>query len=1063
MAICPGCGEENPDRFRLCGFCGTPLQAELPAQEVRKTVTIVFSDLKDSTSLGERLDSESLREVISRYFEEMRAALERHGGRVEKYIGDAIMAVFGLPRSHEDDALRAVRAAYEMKLALAELNHELERRWGVTLQNRTGVNTGEVVAGDSVDAQRLVTGDAVNVAARLEQVAPALEVLLSQSTYRLVRHAVEVEPVEPLELKGKSERVHACRLVSVSSGVDASPDFHATPLVGRERELALLEGTFAAAVAEGHARLATVVGQAGLGKSRLVGELLDRVRDDAVTIRGRALAYGDGITFWPLLEAIREAAEIADHDRVEAAREKLALLAPAREDVVARVASAIGLSEQSFSIQELFWAIRELFQLLARDRPLVVLFEDLHWADPTFLDLVEHLADGVAGPLLLLCDGRPELLEARPAWHERAAALIELAPLNATESERMIENMLGETGLDAAARAHVVRAAEGNPLFVEQLLSMLIDDGVIELVDGRWHVRGDLGRLAIPPTIQTLLAARLDLLTREQRAVLDPAAVIGQLFPTAAVRALVPDGLAASLDGHLDALEGKQLVRAAGAHGGYDDAYRFQHGLIRDTAYEALLKRARANLHERFVDWAEPFNEERGRRAEFEEILGYHLEQAHRYLGELGPLDEHARELGARGAAKLASAGRRAFQRGDMRAAATLLRRAVALRSADDPERVRLLPTLAEALMEGADFTAAEALIDEVLAVVPQDDVRLRSEAMLTRLLVQHHVATDLGAWRAEVLAQAGAAIPELERLGAHAELAKAWRMMQYVYGPVCRWGEQVEVAQKALEHARLAGDRRLESRLVSSYAMGLCEGPTPVVEAIEEIAAILDGGLPDRQAEAMVRCLFAYLLAMNRDFDQAREQYLRGGSLFNDVGGGVLSNFATIAAARVELLAAQPAEAALKLQTAYDELGTIGERYYRPLVGALLAQALLLVGAIDQASTVVTEIEELADPDDTETQVLLRTARARVCASADALDLAVELAREAVELTAAADAPAMRAGALATLGEVLAAAELASDAEAALGEARALYERKGNRAAAAAVCLPAASPDRLS
>src|SRR5581483_5003941 len=491
-------------------------------------------------------------------------------------------------------------------------------------------------------------------------------------------------------------------------------------------------------------------------------------------------------------------------------------------------------------------------------------------------------------------------------------------------------------------------------------------------------------RVTIPPTIQTLLAARLDVLTPEQRAVLDPAAVIGQVFPTAAVRALVPESLAATVDEHLATLEGKQLVAPAGADGGYEDAYRFQHSLIRDTAYEALLKRTRAALHERFADWAEPFNEARGRVSEFEEILGYHLEQAHRYLAELGPLDDHGRELGARGARKLASAGRRAFQRGDMRAAVNLLRRAAALLPDDDGRRLRLLPMLAEALMETNELAAAEALLDDLLPLVGDEDVRLRSDAVLARLLVQHHVASDLAAWRADVLAHTETLIPLLEPLDAHAELARAWRLKQFVYGPVCQWGRQVEVAQRALHHARLAGDRRLESRLASSLAMGLCEGPTPVSDAVRHIRAIVERGLPDRPAEAMVRCLLAYALGMDGRLEEAREQYLRGRALFEDLGGGLLRNFATIAAARVELLAAEPGKAATILQAAYYELGTIGERYYRPLVGALLAHALLLLGAVDQASRVVTEAEELADPDDTETQVLLRTVRARLCASAD-------------------------------------------------------------------------------
>src|SRR5919202_5649545 len=336
MVTCPSCGEENPERFRLCGFCGIPLAPAAPPQEVRKTVTIVFSDLKGSTNLGEALDSESLREVMNRYFAEMRQVLEDHGGRVEKYTGDAVMAVFGLPRLHEDDALRAVRAAHGMKRALAALNDELERVWGVRLENRTGVNTGEVVAGDPSAGQRLVVGDAVNVAARLEQAAPAMEVLLGELTYRLVRDAVEVEAVEPLELKGKSERVPAYRLLSASGDRGAAPDLDA-PIVGRARELRLLSAAFDGAVEDRCPALALVLGDAGMGKSRLLRELDRRLSGRCRIVRGRCLAYGEGITFWPLAELVRDAAGIGDDEPPEVARARLlqVLGGPEQADVAA--------------------------------------------------------------------------------------------------------------------------------------------------------------------------------------------------------------------------------------------------------------------------------------------------------------------------------------------------------------------------------------------------------------------------------------------------------------------------------------------------------------------------------------------------------------------------------------------------------------------------------------------------------------------------------------------------------------------------------------------------------
>jgi len=315
VQTCPSCGEENPDRFRLCGYCGTVLVAvQPPPQEIRKTVTIVFCDLKDSTALGDRLDSEALREVLALYFSAMKPVLEGHGGMIEKYIGDAIMAVFGLPRMHEDDALRAVRAAASMREALEDLNVTLRAQFGVTLENRTGVNTGEVVTGEGGDSQRLATGDTVNVAARLEQAAPAGEILIGESTYRLVRETVAVVPVEPMTLKGKPEPVPAYRLLSITA--DATSTGPASrPLVGRAREIAALDAEFRRSVAGPQGRLITLFGQAGVGKSRLIEEFVNSLTEEATVLRGRCLSYGDGITFWPLAEVLRQAAGIVPDSR----------------------------------------------------------------------------------------------------------------------------------------------------------------------------------------------------------------------------------------------------------------------------------------------------------------------------------------------------------------------------------------------------------------------------------------------------------------------------------------------------------------------------------------------------------------------------------------------------------------------------------------------------------------------------------------------------------------------------------------------------------------------------
>jgi class 3 adenylate cyclase len=637
VQICPECGEENPAKFRLCGYCGTPLGPALPPREVRKTVTIVFSDLKGSTAMAERLDSESLREVMTRYFDSMRTILEQHGGRVEKYIGDAIMAVFGLPRLHEDDALRAVRAAAEMRDELHRLNDRLEEVWGVRLTTRTGVNTGEVVTGDPATGQRLVIGDPVNVAARLEQAAPAMEVLIGDPTYRLVRDAVTVDEVDPLPLKGKSEPVPAYRLIAVSDGEGVARRLD-SPLVGRAEELGVLEDAYASAVAGPGCVLTAVLGDAGLGKTRITTELARRLGGEARVVRGRCLPYGQGITFWPLVEAVREVAGIVDDDALHTARAKLSAVL---DDRIAadRVASAVGLSDEQYPVEELFWGVRKLVEALGRERPLVLVFDDLHWAEATFLDLVEHLADTVEGvPFLLVGCSRPDLLDERPEFAAAPPARrLLLGRLSEADAKRVVEAVLGGGTVAAAVTRRVAAAAEGNALFLEQLVAMLLDEGLLHLEDGVWQPTQGLDELAAPPTINALMATRLDGLSDEERTVIEAASVAGQTFPVDAVEHLASDALRERVRPHLGLLTRKRLVEPFDEDG---ELFRFGHIMIRDAAYGGLLKRGRATLHEKFVDWADRSSIDRD--VEYEEIRGWHLEQAYRCLADLGPLDGHA-------------------------------------------------------------------------------------------------------------------------------------------------------------------------------------------------------------------------------------------------------------------------------------------------------------------------------------------------------------------------------------------------------------------------------------
>jgi class 3 adenylate cyclase len=504
--VCRSCGRENDSDARFCDACGAQLDAQPSGAETRKVVTVVFTDVVDSTALGERLDPESLRRVMWRYFDAMQATLERHGGTVEKFIGDAIVAVFGVPAVHEDDAPRAVRAALEMREALERVNENLAREYGVRIGTRTGVNTGEVIVGDTAADQKLATGDAVNVAARLEQAAQTGEVLVGQATYRLVRDAVVVEPAPAVEAKGKSQPLAAWRLLGLRPDVLAFARPIVTPFVGRHRELDELRLTFETAVGESSCSLATIVGPPGIGKSRLAREVVRSVEKEARIVVGRCVAYGEGITYLPLAEVVRE---VAGADPEPALGELLTNVE--RGPIGTRlIMGAIGANDEPGSPEKTAWAFRRLFETLAASRPLVVVVDDIHWAEPTLLDLLEYVLGFSSGaPILLLCLARPDLFDARPSWAapRPRTTLVSLSSLSDDESEDLIDGLIHDGDVAPALRDRIVNAAEGNPLFVEQMLAMLADDP-------------DAADDTVPATIHALLAARIDRLEPVERAVL---------------------------------------------------------------------------------------------------------------------------------------------------------------------------------------------------------------------------------------------------------------------------------------------------------------------------------------------------------------------------------------------------------------------------------------------------------------------------------------------------------------------------------------------------------------
>jgi class 3 adenylate cyclase/tetratricopeptide (TPR) repeat protein len=976
----------------------------------RKTVSVLFCDLAGSTALGERLDPEPLRELMGRWYEEMRIAVERHGGIVEKFVGDAVMAVFGLPRAHEDDAMRAVRAALEMQSAVGRVNASLSALAIPELRVRIGVNTGEVVTGD--DAATLATGDAVNTAKRLEQAADGGEILIGTVTERLVRHATRLEAVPPVEAKGKSAPVAAWRVLGAIAGADSFARRWDTPLVGRTAELAVLRDGLTASADGRECRLVTVLGVAGVGKTRLISELVAEAAEYATVAVGRCLAYGDGITFWPLAELIQrlggeEAVAEAVGDDPDGALvvERL------------RVLGGHGTAPP----EELFWAVRRLFELLARERPLLVVLEDVHWAEPMLLDLVEHVSRWSRdAPILLLCVARPELLEERPQWE---GVHVRLEALSSGEATELLDALDAGGLLSPELRGRVTEVAQGNPLYAEQLIAMLTEEA---------HAAAE--HVALPPTIQALLAARLDRLDPLEREVLQRASVVGKEFWPGAVAAL--NGGDEALGTTLLGLVRRELVEPAVSSVPGQDGFRFRHVLIRDAAYAGIPKRTRADLHERFAGWLELHDTP-------EELHGYHLEQAYRYRGELGALDDHAQSLGERAGELLTAAGRHALARDDIPAAVNLLERGVALLPRASGPRGYALLDLAIALMRSGSFAAAEGALEEALALGRSgNDRHLELRTLIEREFFR--IFTNAATPAEEITRIAEGAIPALEALGDDAGVARAWHLLSEPPVNACRWGERAAALEHALDHARRAGDAREAARAAASLMQAIQLGPTPVDAAIDRAQSFLRESEGDRLLTASILSSLAVLLAMRGEFGEARAQWARAQTLWDELGMVQHRALAAIDASTIELLAGDAEAAERELRTGYRMFEEIGDVHLRPTVAAFLAAVLAQEGRSVDAAEFAQFAESHAWEDDIVTQAMWRVASAQVKAAAAQAAEAELLAREAVELAAPTDFPDLQAMTLLALARVLRQAG-SPEAASVAAEAQAVYARKGN------------------
>jgi tetratricopeptide (TPR) repeat protein len=921
-----------------------------------------------STELGETLDPETLRALLARYFEQMKTIVERHGGTVEKFIGDAVMAVFGVPVVHEDDALRALRAAVEMREAFPELG----------VQGRIGVTTGEVVTGTE---ERLATGDAVNVAARLEQAAQPGEVLLGQPTLALVREAVEVEPMESLELKGKAKLVPAYRLLRVR---DAPERRHEARFVGRERELALVREAWEGVRAEQRCELVTVVGDAGVGKSRLAAEFLTPI--EATVVRGRCLPYGEGITYWPVVEVLKQLG----------AR-------PAEEAAAAAIRSLLGESEAATSAEEIAWAFRKALEQAAVERPLVVVFDDIQWAEETFCDLVEHVALLSSGAaILLLCIARPELAERRPTW----PLTLRLEPLG---DEDVAELITGR--ISGELREKIARAAGGNPLFIEEMLAMAQEAE---------------GEVVVPPTLQALLAARLDQLDTAERSVLERGAVEGEIFHRGAVQALAPEE--AQVTPRLAALVRKALIRPDRPQLQGEDGFRFRHILIRDAAYDALPKATRAELHERFASWLEQHGSE---LVELDEILGYHLEQASRYKAELGLPNP---TLSERAGKRLAVAGRRALWRGDTHAAAALLERALNLTL---PLRLDLHLELDLAYAHRVRAPVQAAAIAEAAAERARGTGDEAGEALARVVAARHYLEVAENSNVDELEGLAGSALPLLERTGDHAGLVHVWDALGAVANFHCRYEEMAQAAENALQHARLVGQN---PRHLFGLGSALVSGPRPADEALR----VLDAALSDDADPGSV-LRRAQLLAMLGRLDEAWPLAREASARWHELHG----RHTSYVLADVARLAGDDEAAASYLRRHCDMCEEHGQRALLSSFAPMLGRSLCALRRYDEAEPLARLGRELGSKQDVMTQMVWRQVQALVHASRGEHAEAEQLAREAVAISRKTDALELQGDGLCDLADVLLLAGRGEEAADAIKQAIALYERKRNLAMA--------------
>jgi class 3 adenylate cyclase/tetratricopeptide (TPR) repeat protein len=933
----------------------------------RKLATVLFVDIVDSTRLVAAVDPEVVRRRVNEFFEIVAECVTQHGGIVEKFAGDAVMAAFGVPQAHEDDAQRATRAALAIREALEDLE----------LHARIGIEAGEVVV-ESFDST-FATGEAVNVAARLQSAARPDEILVGPTAYRLAASCLVVEDAGPLELKGIDGPLRAWRVIDLLDG-PGRPLVPRAPLVGRASELELLENTFNRALRDRRAQLFTIYGEAGVGKSRLTREFVDSVERASVLI-GRALPYGEGVTYWPLGEMVKAAAGISDDDPLEEAFEKLreCCAEEAVADVLGLAAGLMEALEGERSPQEISWAAREVMEGIADVQPLILLFEDIHWAEPPLLDLIEHLADWVRAPVFILCLARPELLDARPAWgggRVRSTA-IELEPLSEEESAELVEQLLSQLAGAAGERPRslpqeAIDRAEGNPLFVEETIRMLIESGTASTD-------------RVPDTLQALIAARIDHLAPDAKTLLQRASVIGRVFWKGALEHLAPD--VPEQDALLDDLLQREFLRREPRSSiSGETAYRFKHALIREVAYAGMAKLARAQYHARFAEWLH------GRTGEeLVEIRAYHLDRAVEFLSELdgAPPEELANEA----ADALVKAAKRAIAREAYANARKLGLRALELRPTLSARYVA-----ARAAWRLQDWGAVQLEMAKVREQAHEHDDAV-IEALALTALGEAAIKRDGDAVHARTLVDEALRILERESDPvAHFDALTARSMVGAWMG---NEEEVVHFMERAYVTALDAGRKDLQTIAAQALAqthiirLELDEAELLLTRALE-----LAGETGSVRARLSATLAYAWFLRVKGELDAAETMMEEARATAEEFGmepvmANALMKLGWVARQKGDLKRSEKLfREALRITVSRGDRGLV------PDFQAALATTLADLGKVDEGERLALDARAHAVPEDTSCRIFAATALAAIRAAQGRDDEA-----EAIFLSAVADA----------------------------------------------------------